>query len=328
MTTVLADRGRAWSGGPLIAADTRDMGRDEWLALRRSGLGGSDVSAIAGLNPWRGPMHVWLDKTGQMPDEGEPSEAMEWGNLLEEPVARRFADKTQLDVRQYKRLLAHPAHHWMLANCDRFVYPNAGRRPVAPLEVKTTSAWTDGWEDEETIPDAPELQFRHYLEVTGLDHGYMAVLIGGQKFRWFRIERNLELGEQIIDIERRFWEDNVVAGRPPAADGSSATKDLLGALYDVEPDSVVEIGVTGETLIADYWIAQRDAKAADERKELAGNRLRQLLGEHEVGLIDGKKAVTWKEQSRAEHVVHASTSRVLRPSKKFAPTGATTTKDN
>jgi predicted phage-related endonuclease len=49
-----------------ILAKTLDMPREEWLVLRRKGIGGSDVSAILGINPWKTAMDVWLEKTGEI----------------------------------------------------------------------------------------------------------------------------------------------------------------------------------------------------------------------------------------------------------------------
>ena len=73
----------------VIAASTRDMTREQWLEERRKGIGGSDAAAIAGLSPWKSPVAVWLEKTGQVEPE-EPGEAAYWGTVLEDVVARNF----------------------------------------------------------------------------------------------------------------------------------------------------------------------------------------------------------------------------------------------
>jgi putative phage-type endonuclease len=68
-------------------ADTKQMSREDWLKHRNKGIGGSDVSAICGLNPWRSPLSVYLEKTGQI-EAAEENEAMRWGTLLEPVVAK------------------------------------------------------------------------------------------------------------------------------------------------------------------------------------------------------------------------------------------------
>ena len=53
----------------------RGLTREEWLAIRKKGIGGSDAGAICGLNPYASPMNVYLDKTTEESDS-EDNEAM------------------------------------------------------------------------------------------------------------------------------------------------------------------------------------------------------------------------------------------------------------
>ena len=41
-----------------IIADTKDMPKEEWLKHRQVGIGGSDASCIAGLNPWKSSIQL------------------------------------------------------------------------------------------------------------------------------------------------------------------------------------------------------------------------------------------------------------------------------
>ena len=38
---------------------TMGMEHEEWLRLRKGGIGGSDAGAMCGLNPYRSPMAVY-----------------------------------------------------------------------------------------------------------------------------------------------------------------------------------------------------------------------------------------------------------------------------
>ena len=88
----------------------------DWLAWRRGGLGASDAAAVLGLDPWRGPIEVWLDKTGQLP--ATSSEAMELGHALEPVIADRFTDRTSLHVYQRQTGWTHSLYPWMRATVD------------------------------------------------------------------------------------------------------------------------------------------------------------------------------------------------------------------
>ncbi len=69
--------------------------REEWLRLRKSGIGGSDAGAVCGMNPFSSPAKVFQDKTSDEISELD-SEAVRQGNDLEDYVARRFMKATGL----------------------------------------------------------------------------------------------------------------------------------------------------------------------------------------------------------------------------------------
>ena len=48
-----------------IMIPTKDLTREEWLELRRNGIGGADASVVMGKNPWRSIQQLWEDKTGK-----------------------------------------------------------------------------------------------------------------------------------------------------------------------------------------------------------------------------------------------------------------------
>ena len=90
-----------------VFADTRKMTREEWLDARRNGIGGSDASAILGLNPYSSPLKVYLDKIGKG-EEQETNEAMRQGTDLEPYVAERFTKETGKKVKRCNKILQHP----------------------------------------------------------------------------------------------------------------------------------------------------------------------------------------------------------------------------
>lgn len=316
MTAVVESPARAWADGPVLVAPP-GQARDEWLATRRRGIGGSDVAGILGLSRWASPLSVYMDKLGELPDD-EPGEAAEWGNLLEPVVAGKWAADHGKHIWS-PGVLAHPERSWQLANVDR-CYENAEPgtttgRPEGLLEVKTSNQYlSDDWDAEsDRMPDAARLQVQHYLDVTGLREAHVAALIGGQSFRVFSEAYDPELAEMIRAETGRFWHEHVLAHVPPPVDGSGVTKDLLGRLWEVDPDGV---RVLDRAQIRDLLQKRAHAKAviagAEADLDLVENQLKSLLAEKQVGVVDGQPVVTWKPQTRAEHVVKASSFRVLR----------------
>ncbi|HHV61116.1 MAG TPA: hypothetical protein GXX51_00520 [Firmicutes bacterium] len=273
-----------------VLAPTRDIDRGEWLALRRRGIGGSDAAAVAGLNPYKSPVMVWLEKTGQIEPEETTNEAAYWGQMLEDLVAKEFSLRTGLKVQRRNAILQHPEHPFMIANLDRIIIDKKHGNGV--LECKTASEYLKGSWADDRIPDSYMIQIQHYLAVTGLQYGYIAVLIGGNKFLYKRIERDEEIISYLIKIEQDFWR-LVEAGTPPAFDGSPASTELLKKLYPEGKPEEILLPNEAETLIREYEEAAEYERQWAERKEEAANKLRAMLGEHEIGVI-GERRVEWR----------------------------------
>ena len=206
---------------------TRNMSREDWLQLRRTSIGGSDVATILGFNKYKSPYQLWLDKTGQIDiDASDPSEAAYWGNVFEETVAKEFTKRTGAKVRNDNHMYFHREYDFLSANVDRQV---VGENAI--LECKTASMFlSDKWEGE-NIPDQYIFQVQHYLNVLDKEYAYIAVLVGGQKFQWKRIERDQELIDIIQERLIAFWEVNVKQNVAPPIDGSQSTTDFLKERY-------------------------------------------------------------------------------------------------
>lgn len=270
---------------------TVDISREDWLKARRNGIGGSDAAAIAGVNKWKSPIAVYLEKIGEIENDLQ-SEPAYWGNQLEELVAREFSARTGLKIQRMNAILQHHGFPWMLANLDRVILdPERGR---GVLECKTTGAWNDKAWTEDQVPDEYMLQVQHYLAVTGFEYAYIAVLIGGQKYMYKYIARDDQIINYLIKIEADFWQ--MVENRtPPAVDGSQASTEVLNLLYKPDDTTDDEVRLPGETeaIIADYKHASEMVKTWEEAKDEAANRLKALLGNNSLGYTPTHR-VSWK----------------------------------
>ncbi|MCA0980206.1 YqaJ viral recombinase family protein [Exiguobacterium aestuarii] len=278
-------------------ADTKDMSREEWLELRRNGIGGSDIAGILGLNKYKSPMGVYLDKVGESPHEDETSEAAYWGNMLEEVVAQEFGTRTGLEVGNDTRMLSHPDYPFLIANLDRVV---VGKPEI--IECKTSSAYrAKEWEGEQ-VPMEYLIQVMHYLAVTGYERAHIAVLIGGQRFVHKTVERDNELIELMIDAASNFWNNHVLTKVPPPFDGSNASVTLIGAMFpQAENESETELPDEAEALIEQYREATERMDAAKTDKLDAENKLKALIGNAEIG-IGRNHIVEWKNVKARETV--------------------------
>lgn len=283
---------------PIKLYNTKNMTRKEWLQARKSGLGGSDVASIAGLNKYSSPLKVYMDKTEPLSevDVQEVSEAAEWGTRLENLIRQKFRENhPEWRVQQSHFMWQSPEYPFMLANVDGLVFEP--KRGWGVLEIKTASEWlSDNWGDEEA-PENYIIQLQHYLKVLGLQWGIFAVLIGGNRYKEFYVERDEDLIEALVQIEKDFWENHVLANVAPDPDGSTSAEEILQGLYPatsaLPEDEILELEDSTLELINELDELKEQEKAMKKRKAEIEQLLKKKLGEHQVGMVEDRK-VQWK----------------------------------
>ena len=272
-----------------VIATTETMPYTDWLDYRKQGIGGSDAAVVCGISRYKSPVELWMEKTGRMPDQ-EAGEAAYWGTQLEGLVRAEFTKRTGIQVEHRMELLRSDEHLFMQANLDgTCLHPDLG---PCIFEAKTASAFKAGeWED--SIPDEYFLQVQHYMAVTGYQGTYIAALIGGNTFRWKFIPRDEELITLLVQLEADFWQ-HVQSETPPPLDGSSASARFLAECFPSSLSrSTVELPDQAATLIQQYDEASQQIKALAEQKQEAENLLKEMMGDHETGMV-GDHLVTWK----------------------------------
>ena len=275
-----------------ILVSTENMPYEDWLHYRKLGIGGSDASVVCGINRYKSPVELWMDKTDQLPYQ-EAGEVAYWGTQLESLVRTEFTKRTGIEVEQVHQLLQSEERPFMLANLDGICeHPDYG--PVI-FEAKTASAYkASEWED--SIPDEYLLQIQHYMSVTGYSGAYIAVLIGGNTFRWKFIERDEELIAAMIDLEVDFW-NHVQNNTPPPLDGSGASARFLSERFpDSVPKSQIILPDSATELLFQYEESCKQLEVVTEQKQRAENLLKQMMGEHEIA-TSGDHIITWKKIS-------------------------------
>lgn len=273
---------------------TRDLTREEWLKYRTKGIGGSDVSVIAGISPFKSVYQLWLEKTGQAQPEEGGSEYAHFGTILEPVVRREFMERTGMKVRQKHMLLQSEEYPFMFANLDGVIREGG---ELCIFEAKTASAYKqDVW--EEGTPAPYILQVQHYMAVTGARKTYIAALVGGNRFFCHEIKRDEEMIGKIIALEKYFWETHVLGGAEPVPDGSEATVHYFNERFRKSNGKTIEL--PGEALAAceEYERLSQQMKELETAKNAAANQLKSYLKEAETGTVGGR-TVMWKTVGRS-----------------------------
>lgn len=273
-----------------IVTSTKDMTKEEWLNYRNKGIGGSDVSVICGVNKYKSAVELWMEKKGYM-EQPEAGESVHWGIIMEPIIRKEFSLRTGLNVDVINSMLKHPKYDFMFANVDGVVTDENNKKCI--FEAKIASAYkAKEWEGD-NIPQEYMLQVQHYMAVTGYEKTYIAVLIGGNKFEYKVIERDDELIDMIIKLERKFW-TCVEKDVPPEIDGSEGSTKLMNILYPTASDSnTMKLPIEAEELIRQYNKNKDLEKEYAEKKDEAVNKLKNMLGDNEIGNIN-ENIVSWK----------------------------------
>ena len=273
-------------------ANAKSISRDEWLEIRQKGIGGSDVGSIFGLNKYKSPMQLWLEKTGKIESPNISNKlAVRLGNMLEDTVAQLFTEETGLEVKRNNFVLQHNDYPFMLANIDREGKDKEGKRFI--LECKTAGSYASkDWQGED-IPLTYELQVMHYLIVTGYDYGYIACLIGNQQFVIKKIELDEKNKEIIIAREKEFWA-RVENNEMPPVDSSKACSTMLAEMYpEAKNDSTIILDNDVDAKLQIREELKSQVKVLEEKIDLIDNEIKAIIQDNESATTENFK-ISWK----------------------------------
>ena len=251
-------------------------------------LGGSDIPILFGLNRFKSLADLYLEKTGQLEEQSEQSEAMLAGTLFEDGVIQYAESKLgKIRRNQYRSAKDLPIG----SNIDGILIETG-----EPVEIKVEGLFwklRDGWGDENTdqVPYDVILQAHAHMLCQEADACHIAAFLGGRGFRMYKIIRDIEVEQRIKEVATDFWINHVLTGIPPQHNLPSI--DTL-ARVKRQPESTVEID---DNLVSVWLAAVESRKLSEKAEETAKAALLAAFGQAEaatckVGLV------TYLEQSR------------------------------
>ena len=287
----------------------------EQIALRRSGIGASEVAAVVGEDPWTTPLDVCLRKWGSAEQE-KPSLAARLGNLIEEPICALYAEETGSALVPCGTL-RHPDYPWALATPDRAAF--VGRPPWQGIDQREQLGGALGLVQAkhasmrdrklfgalgtDEVPTRFILQCTWEMGVTGMRRDDLPVLFDKADFGIWRVDWNEDLWRSLLELVGRFWRDHVVTGKPPPIDASDSYKDWLYRRHptferDAKKKGVLTAVVDGcdvDALVKRWALAGSFRDAIDLARKQMGNELRALIG-NAYGLQGGWGKVCWQRK--------------------------------
>ena len=272
-------------------ADTKKMTDEQWVALRKSSIGGSDAAVCVNMNTYSSLLTLYADKKG-LSNERESSEAMRLGKDLEQYVADRFCEQEGKKVRNDFFMYADDEYDFITANIDRRVVgENAG------LECKTMGSFNGYNFEAGEIPSHYYCQCQHYMMVMGWDRVYLAILVLQRGLYVIKVERDDDFIKQLREAETAFWTQYIMQDKMPDPDGSEASLETLKEIYP-KGYKDMEVVIPGlDRMITDYKSIKEIADDYKQQAEAIKANICAKLGKAEIGL-GLKYGCSWKTQSK------------------------------
>lgn len=217
---------------------------------RLTGIGGSEVPAILGMNKYSSPYRVWAIKTGRE-DSFVGNKYTTAGTILESAVVEFFSRETEyriIKASAKQKVFVHPKVSFAIGMPDRFYFSNRVGRGI--LECKTTQQSLD------EVPDSWFAQLQWYLGIVGLYYGGIAWLEHGLEFKYKEYEYDADFFDFMLAEVTKFWENHIVKDVPP----DPINIDDLIARYPQH--------ISGKTIDAPYEIVRAHTELKEIREQI------------------------------------------------------------
>lgn len=285
--------------------------KDDWLLIRRTGIGASEIATVLGESPYKTPYALYQEKVGEWEaDDLSDNEAVEIGLDLEEYCGRKFTERTGRKVRRDNFLRRCPDHLFLIADIDFDVVAEDGQPPEI-AECKTSlgrAAFTDLWGDGPSdAPDAYVLQVTQQLIVKGRRRGWIPALLAGPRVKVYVVEYRADLADIIIEAGREFYQRMIDRNPPPI----TSLADAKRAFPKARP---VEVQASAEIVEAVASLRAAKANESDDKAlvtELQG-KIAGFMTDADT-LVHGRtRLLTYKTVERSGYTVAPSSTRTFR----------------
>jgi len=259
---------------------------DKQKAARDGALGSSDAPTVVGVSPYKSPLELFFQLTGQLPRySDEETRAQKIGSLIEAPIAELAAEEMGLKIRRSPPRV-HPKHAFMTANLDYEIISHP--KGVGCLEIKNRGAA----KPYDELPDDIQLQVAHQLAVTNRDWGIVAVLFGFGQLKTYEVQRDKEIEEYLIELEARFMV-RVQKGEPPDQQWTPQTVDLLKRIHPQDSGRTIDLGQEGATRAASFLSIKQSLEEAEREKATHEGWIKSQMADAANATAPGY-AISWK----------------------------------
>jgi putative phage-type endonuclease len=295
----------------------------EQREARRHVIGGSDASKLFGPNP--SPIKVYASKVLEL-DEDDTNDAAELGTEFEPIIRRRAALRLGVQIDTPTTMITHPKYPWMGANLDGIIVGDRGIWEGKCLDLRKANRLGPVGTDH--VLEEHFFQGQHYLEVGDYDWAAFTYLVGGNDERDFIVHRDREIGEWMVEEERRFWMNHVEPRIPPSAENPYELTAYLTRAYAKANGERLRAppGSGAEEALRELRDKRAARKAALREEEVAKARVMSLMGaatviECEFGRVawNESRRAGWMDIAKALNAPRSLVEKHTKSSRRFTP---------
>ena len=254
----------------------------EWFALRADGITATDVSVIAGLNPYKTPYQLWAEKLGKYTPEPVGPAAVR-GILLENAVAEFYEMETGRELRRSNGVVRLKEMPWAMASLDRTI---VGEEGLVEIKTSTSPRWS-----LHPVPPEVVAQVQWQMFVTAAPWCDIAVLLGGLVFRIERVEADVNYQTQLYAKAVEF-RNALATQTPPTLQGEDS--DALAQVVPQTSEDYAQADVSLDRLAGLYAEKQYESKLLDQELQNLAISLKEAIGE-KAGVAGSFWSATWKQ---------------------------------
>lgn len=307
--------------GKISVVKIKKSDYQNWLEFRKSGIGGSEIGTVMGVNPYMSSIELYYKKLGLFDDAKIENVAMFMGNFMEEHVATLWKyyehDDPEAYIRNYnegkiQRICYQPRGYILNSDYPHLFFSpdrimGTSRDKKGALELKTISGWAaKQW--EHGIPPSYVYQVVSYMIGLELDYGELCSLEDGRKLTVTPFEMDAQLGnlrDYILEETAMFWERvkqgkaAMAAGEDyerfaPPPDGSKAYADFLNRKYQQAGENIIH---GNEELLGKAILHKKlseTLKQLEAEKLQTENEMKSILKDSQILDFGKNGKVYWK----------------------------------
>ena len=285
-------------------AEEIELNTPEDFDVRRTGVGGSDIAAVLGISPYKSAYEVYEEKVNGLKQDLSDNEKVVWGQLLEEPIAKRYEQVTRKKL-SITNIIRSGDYPFLIASPDRVISNEKRGLEIKAVGEHTKHLW--GESGSQLIPEYYYLQIAHYMLVLDYQAWDVAALIGGQELRIYSFERDKEIDDLIIQGAFDFWTNHVQKKIAPPKDYSKPdVQQLIKRKNNLVSEACVELPDEYVAIVNQLEEAKEQIKRYQSLQKEVESKLLDVIGEAGKALLPDGRMFYRKRIERKVYQVPAS----------------------